>query len=294
VLWKQRQTTEAYKREKQRTLEAQQRFEMARRSADEMIRIANEELSDSPEQQRLRRRLLEAALAYYQEFIELRRTNPEAQADLEFTRARVQAVLADLEVMRGAERHMLLSEPAVQNDLKLSSVQRTRLAAIFREIIDHGPVQQRELPKVGATDRSAQLLGEMRTHEYQIAEILTAAQLSRLKQIALQTHGVEAFREPEVIDALRLTREQQELIREIDGFPPRGPGANPADRHDPRSRMSQVIELLTADQLTRWREMTGEPFTAARTGFRRGPPPPPGRTSPQRMPGRPARRSNAC
>src|ERR1019366_84589 len=48
-------------REKQRAEEAEQRFKLARQSADEMIRIAQEDLADNPQMQDVRRRLLEAA-----------------------------------------------------------------------------------------------------------------------------------------------------------------------------------------------------------------------------------------
>ena len=41
-----------------------------------MIQIAEEELADNPYLESLRKRLLEAALAYYQEFIEQRRDDP--------------------------------------------------------------------------------------------------------------------------------------------------------------------------------------------------------------------------
>ena len=53
------------------------RFTLARRLADEMIQIAEEETAEGRgQEERLRWRLLESAVTYYQEFIELRRDNP--------------------------------------------------------------------------------------------------------------------------------------------------------------------------------------------------------------------------
>jgi serine/threonine protein kinase len=63
-------TDQAYQRELLRAKEAEARFELARRVADEMIQLAEEELSFAPFQEGLRKRLLEAAAGYYQEFIE--------------------------------------------------------------------------------------------------------------------------------------------------------------------------------------------------------------------------------
>ncbi|MFL5341354.1 MAG: protein kinase domain-containing protein [Gemmataceae bacterium] len=276
VLWKQKQTDRAYQREKDRAREAEDRFRLAKRSADEMIRIANEDLTDNPDQQRVRRQLLEAAVRFYEEFIELRRNDPGAQAELEATRAQVEAVLADVVAIRGAERHMLLSESAVQDELRLSADQRARVNAVVRDIVDHPQGFRR-----GQT--SQLLLREMKAHEAQIVAILTPAQFNRLKQIALQTHGAHAFREPEVVAKLQLTAEQRQQIRDMDFRPPEGPGGGgrphpgpgprqpgPPER-DGRSELNRVVELLTSEQKASWHELVGETFNWPAAAFRRGP-----------------------
>ncbi len=284
VIGQRDETKKALENEEQRAREAEERFQLARRSANEMIQIADEDLTDSPEQQRLRRRLLEAALTYYEEFVELRRDDPAAQAELEQTRARLEKLLSDLAVIRAAERHMLLSEPAVQEDLKLTAEQKTRLNVIFREIIDRHPSR---------ADRSQQLVAEMRAHETGIAAILTPTQLNRLKQIVLQIHGTQAFREKEVMEALKLTPEQREKLRSMefgpeghgrppeahggspDGFggPGHGPPPEPPGR-DPRADIKVALSLLTLEQLARWRELTGVPFAGVRKMSQRAPRPP--------------------
>ncbi len=269
------------------------RFALARRLADEMIQIAEEETAEGRgQQQRLRRRLLESAVAYYQEFIELRRDNPGAQADLESTRNHVQAILADLTLMRDAYRHLLLTDRAVQDELKLSPETRTRLATVLSDIRDvpPGSPPRREPPPGSGDDRSGQLLREMRTHETAIGTILSPTQLTRLAQIALQVRGVEALQEPEVVTALNLTHEQRTQLRSLCGphpgrhhgpgrdadsgpvSPPRGVslanhdgkhGDTPPWRgpgHHREADLSKALALLSPEQLARWQEMTGPRF----------------------------------
>jgi hypothetical protein len=49
---------------------------------EETFRISKEELADRPGLEGLRKRMLESVLAYCQEFLEQRRDDPEALADL--------------------------------------------------------------------------------------------------------------------------------------------------------------------------------------------------------------------
>ena len=67
-----------------------------------------------------------------------------------------------------------------------------------------------------AADRVRLGLEQARANQAEIETILTSAQQHRLRQIALQSEGAGAFREPEVVDALRLTPEQRERIRVIE------------------------------------------------------------------------------
>jgi eukaryotic-like serine/threonine-protein kinase len=236
------------------------RFVLARRLADEMIQIAEDETAEGRgQEQRLRRRLLESAVAYYQEFIELRHDNPDAKADLQSTRNRVQAILADLTLMRNAFRHLLLADSAVQNDLKLSADERKRLATALGDIRDWQPGPPRNGPPSASGDnRSRKMLTEMRSHETAIAAILTPAQLTRLGQIALQVRGAEAMQEPEVVAALNLSREQRAQLRSICG-PHLGRHHGPPSHHR-EAELEKAVAILTPEQSVRWNEMTGPKF----------------------------------
>jgi serine/threonine protein kinase len=208
-------TKTAYELERQRAAEAEERLQLARRLADEMIRIADEEGPDDPSQQVLRQRLLMAAVESYQEFIDLKGGDPQAQSELESTQINVKKFLADLAMIRGAQQHTLLNRSSVQDDLQLSENQRDRLGTMFDDIIARGPVEQRDLPRLNTETRSQQLLREMREHDDAIAEVLTPTQFVRLDQIALQFRGVQAFQELEVIATLELTRDQRDQLREL-------------------------------------------------------------------------------
>jgi eukaryotic-like serine/threonine-protein kinase len=122
----------ALDREKVRAKEAEDRFELARRAVDEMIQVANDQLANDPVQEGLRKKLLESAVAYYQEFIAFRTDDPTAQKALEETRTRVKQFLTDLEVLQGAGRLALLGDVAVQNDLKLTDSERRKVGALLK------------------------------------------------------------------------------------------------------------------------------------------------------------------
>src|SRR5207253_10702926 len=76
----QAKTQAAYEAERQRA-------ELARKAVNEMIQLAEKDLAGNPHLQGLRKRLLEAALDYYQEFIEQSHDDSDAQAELRDTKA---------------------------------------------------------------------------------------------------------------------------------------------------------------------------------------------------------------
>jgi hypothetical protein len=226
---------------------------------------------------------LEAALAYYREFIEQRRDDPTARAELESTRERVKAILANLAVMQGAWRHLILGESSVQEDLHLSAEQRKRIADVLDDIPSRRPKPVSALEENDA-DRSEKLIDEIKRHEREITDILTPGQLHRLNQIALQLQGMRAFSDPDVVAALSLTKDQEEQLRAIDQPPrfdaPNGapPGEPPPEAGSSRtaSHFEEIREILTGEQLRKWKEMTGGPFGGnVRSFFPGGPMPPP-------------------
>ncbi len=132
-----------------------------------------------------------------------------------------------------------------------------------------------------ARGRFAELI---RSEDTLVSTILTAEQDRRLRQIALQSQGLAAFRDPNVIAALKLTAEQSKRIRTIEAEtfffgPSQGkPHGPPKDdfrkgfEQKQQAARQRALAVLTEEQVRTWREMTGAPF---RSKF--GPPPGPPR-----------------
>jgi serine/threonine protein kinase len=279
----QEKTRLAYERERQRAAEAEERFRLARRSVDEMIQMAEEDLADKPHMAGLRRRLLEAALIYYQEFIEQRRDDPNAQAELAATQARVRKILDDLAVLQGAGQLYLLGNPAVLDDLQLSDEQRAKIAELSRRLGEQRMEAFREFHRQTPEERRRNFLELARANDAAVAAILLPEQRRRLQQIALQLQGPSAFREVDVAAALKLTAEQKERVRVIEaemlfGKPdrPRGPWQDYEQRL--KTAREAIQALLTDEQAKRWREMAGKPFKGSVPLFM----PPPGPFGPPR------------
>ena len=252
---------------KARAIEAETRFELARRAADEMIQLAEEELSDNPFQEGLRKRLLEAALEYYQEFIKLSGEKPDAQAELAITRDRVKTILGDLAVLQADRQTYLLREPAVLDDLEASADQRQRLAAMTER--PERPGEPRPGPREMPTHEQRQrILAIAREHEAALSVILSAEQRQRLGQIALQCLGPRALREPDVTKSLKLTANQKERLRAIEAETTRWfveqfrPGSKPTEPFEERIKgtMQKMLGVLTMEQLQQWHKLTGNPY----------------------------------
>jgi eukaryotic-like serine/threonine-protein kinase len=288
-------TVAALGRERKRAAEAESRFSQARSAVDELIRLAEEEVSDEPFQEGLRTRLLETALSHYQSFIAERGDQPADQAMLAATRDRVQQILDDLEVLQLDRQFFLLHEPDVHADLGLADNQLAGLQEILAALpLFPGPGgERRGTGTTGDTpdaprgrqpvfDRE-QLLKDARAREAALARLFSDDQRQRLEQIALQLQGVRAFRDPHNERALALTVDQKRAVRQVE----RSRGGTPGDagrplRRDPgeeAARVQQVLRLFNEDQRATWGTLTGQPFTGRLTrppgppGGNHGPPP---------------------
>jgi serine/threonine protein kinase len=272
TLAEQRKAEAAYRREHQRAEEAEARFRLARRAVDELVRASEEELAHRPGMEGLRKRLLGSALAYYREFVAERRSDPDAQAELLDTTRRVETILADLAVLRAAGQLYLLIQPTALDDLHLDDGQRARVselsaraAARWKDAFG----DPARLPPPSERVRIA--LEQARANEAEVDAILTPPQRVRLRQIALQSEGPAAFREPEVVEALGLTPAQRERIRAIEDEALFGriremqSGKPPEDAGKPA--MGRILALLTAEQARRWNDLAGDPIRGPLSTF---------------------------
>lgn len=272
TLAEQRNAEAAYLREHQRAEEAEARFRLARRAVDELIRASEEELAHRPGMEGLRKRLLGSALAYYREFIAERQSDPDAQAELRDTTRRVETILADLAVLRAAGQLYLLIQPTALDDLRLDEGQRARVAelsarASARWADSFGDPAHFPPP----AERARIGLEQARSNEAEIDTILSPSQRIRLRQIALQSEGLAAFRAPEVVEALGLTPALRERIRAIEDEALFGQiremraGKPLEDAGKPA--MGRILAELSADQARRWNELAGEPIRGPLSAF---------------------------
>jgi serine/threonine protein kinase len=306
----QQKTKAAYEAERRQRDRAESSFQQARRFVDYVTQLGNEYLADKPELKEFRRRLLEEALQYYQDFIRQCEDDPSLRVKLKYSHLNVaqildaigspEDVMAALDRAAGAssghsggrgraasllsekEFHLLLRVGRVREALKLSHEQEESLAEM-------GKRRQEAWLKLGTLEPGQWRIAfeELVGQEKALAELLRPEQARRLRQIALQQTGIDALTIPEVILALRLTGEQVERIRSIrdethrswdaarrNGFS--GPDWRRAEEFRKAIReqaWGQALGILSDEQKARWKDLIGEPFDVHRRPGPREPTP---------------------
>ena len=122
-------------------------------------------------------------------------------------------------------------------------------------------------------------LEQARANEAEVDAILSVPQRLRLRQLALQSEGLGAFREPEVVDGLRLSPRQREQIRAIEeevligqvrqmraGGMVADAGNKLREPEGPRP-MERTLAMLTGEQSRRWNELVGQPIRGQLSPF---------------------------
>jgi serine/threonine protein kinase len=263
----------AYRREHLRADEAEEQFQLARRSVDELVRVSEDELAYNPAAESVRRRLLTSVLSYYQEFIEQRRGDPQAQRSLAEASSHVEAILNGLRALRAKGQIKLLSHESVVAELRLSEGQQTKALELSDRVEDLFHETFRDIGQISAAELDRRFVERSRLNEADLKAMLTPDQLHRLYQLDLQSDVAAAFREPEVVVKLKLTDRQRDQIRTIEqqemarwravqkhkltqSNAEAASGSVPA-----LSKNERILELLTAEQRIAWRELTGTPFT---------------------------------
>jgi hypothetical protein len=110
-----------------------------------------------------------------------------------------------------------------------------------------------------------------------LAEVLSPAQVHRLKQIQLQASGIDVWTEPEFAKELVLTDEQTTKLTELRNEYNRRQQLLDGDFQQRFARIRELsaerdtkgLELLTAGQKTKLAELKGQPFDVSQLGFRR-------------------------
>src|SRR5438552_636080 len=118
---------------------ADESFRQARQAVDTFLGLSEEELVGKPVLYQLRRKFLEAALAYYNDFLEQRRNDPAVRQELLESTKSVTQIVAELAALERFASFMLLANRYVQEDLSLSSDQRERLLSVLSVSGNLGP-----------------------------------------------------------------------------------------------------------------------------------------------------------
>jgi len=280
-------------REKSRANEAEQHLKQARQAVDVLIEVSENELADNWNMQGTRQRLLGIALGYYQDFIEQRRGDAAGQAELAAVQERVKGILHELTVLQREMHRWALENPAVQEALELTDAQAERLNMLRAKWKQEQESIQKDLWDLSEDARRRRLVLIAEEHDQALEGLLSPKQRRRLTEIVIQNAGIFAFKDPEVVTALELTPDQRKAIREIErglfrhafGQPWQGRGPGRGSEGSPggpprptkREAVAKVLEILNADQVRKWGEITGAPFVGidepsfrGRSGF--GPP----------------------
>jgi RNA polymerase sigma factor (sigma-70 family) len=176
-------------------------------------------------------------------------------------------------------RHPLLILRAdVQTELKLTQEQVRKVRDVVRDIdaranVNAAPVQPiqqipvQPLPPGAPAEAANRLIAEkIKALREVLPELLTDAQAVRFRQLEKQVVGTGAFQEPENVKLLALTDEQQGKVKAIIAQAREVPQQRDGRVVDfdymkaDKAAVQQILELLTEDQRTTWRHLTGKEF----------------------------------
>jgi serine/threonine protein kinase len=254
---------------------ARENFRQARQTVDFLMQISEEELSEQPSMRGVRRKLLEAALIYYQVFIDHIDQNQDdrsLQTDLELSRDRVRRILNEMAILQGFQQLPLLEERDVQADLNATELQKEKIVQFTTVMKEQWRTLFHDYRNLSREDRRQRFLKLATDSEKAVADVLSREQLHRLKQIALQVRGPFIFADPEVVRELQLTTQQQDRIRNLHedmrmalmkertGNSSGSDGPNNKRRRIQDRVQEQTLELLTPSQRAKWEAMIGQPF----------------------------------
>src|SRR5262249_10174625 len=116
---------------------AEENFRQARRAVDYFMQVSAEDMADHPEMQAVRRKLLEAARDYYQQFIDQHPDDPSIRAELAASPLRVATILAEIrapaDALASIERARDLQEKLVRAHPTVPEFLND-LASIYRKL----------------------------------------------------------------------------------------------------------------------------------------------------------------
>ena len=188
----------------------------------------------------------------------------------------------------------LIRSKTVRAELKVTDEQGTKLDSWAKdyqtknmEAMKGKFAELKDLPREEMGKKMAEIQAEATKEAYkQLGEVLQADQVKRLKQIDVQVAGTRAFTRPDVQEALKLTDDQKEKLKDVgqaamkemtelrEEYGLKGFGSKlDADKQKEFDKKSAAITaetfgkikgMLTDDQKKSWEEMTGATVDVAK------------------------------
>jgi RNA polymerase sigma factor (sigma-70 family) len=175
--------------------------------------------------------------------------------------ATAQANHSDDPILRGGV-YWLVRQPAVQEDIKATTEQLRALAMLDKA------AQQRLQDHRAARDFVRGSIELAQAQEEAVADILTAEQLRRVRQIHLQSQGLGALDDPQIAGKLKLTEQQRQRIagRQKEIVQQLLVNLNEKNLREARDKQQALLTQIIADdfsdeQRALWRGLAGPPFT---------------------------------
>jgi hypothetical protein len=170
---------------------------------------------------------------------------------------------------------LMLRNPSLQEELELTADQKGQLDQVLRQVGERFQGEGQALQALEPAQRREKM--QDLTHKVaeeaakSLAPLLQPVQQQRLREIQLQMRGPQAFSDPAVHEALKLTAEQiqqmttlaESMRKEIQGLFSGGGAGSEARGKVTSIRTAYVekfIALLTDEQKAAWQTMTGKPF----------------------------------
>jgi Spy/CpxP family protein refolding chaperone len=167
----------------------------------------------------------------------------------------------------GGSALFLLRNETVQNDLKLTDDEK----ASIQKLQDAARENRSALQGLSGEERTAKMQEIAKEQDSKIAGILDDKQKARLKEIRLQQRGPSALTDKELAEALKLTDDQVNKIKEIvdamqkemqEAFQSAGQGGDRTAMRDKMTKLrkdtsDKILAVLTPDQKTSYDKMLG-------------------------------------
>jgi len=109
-------------------------------------------------------------------------------------------------------------------------------------------------------------MGRNGEFDKKIKSILTESQYKRHQQIMLQVEAPASINRPEIAEKLGLSEDQRDRLFEVMQSARPEPGQAPPKREE---FVEKALAVLTSEQKSKWKELTGKPFNFPKPPARR-------------------------